>query len=100
MARFAERLPVILIPEQLRIASVRNNVIDNGSGFQSAICSAYHAQRILPQIQFSRSAPFGIVPSRCAAAANAVRGILPMQLAIDALIAGIRAARKPAWTFW
>ena len=99
MARFAQRLPVAPIPEQLRIASVRNNVIDNGRGFQPAVLSAYHAQRILPQIQFSRGAPFGIVPTCCAAAANAVRGILPMQLAIDALVAGIRTPRKPAWTF-
>ena len=100
MTCFAERLPVVLIPEQLRIAAMRNNVVDDGRGFKSTVLSAFHAQRVFPQIQFSRGAPFGIVSSRCAAAANAVRRILPVQLAIDTLIAVIRAARKPAWTFW
>ena len=100
MARFAQRLPVVLIPEQLRIAAMRNNVVDDGRGFKSTVLSAFHAQRILPQVQLSRGAPLGIISPCSAAAANAVRRILPVQLAIDALIAVIRAARKPAWTFW
>ena len=99
MAHFAQRLPVVLIPEQLRIAAMRNDVIDDGCGFQPTVLSAFHTQRILPQVQLSRGAPFGIISSRCAAAADYVRGILAMQLTIDVTVAIIRAPRKPAWTF-
>jgi hypothetical protein len=34
MALFAERLPVRIIPEEIRIALVRDNVIDNGCDSQ------------------------------------------------------------------
>ena len=47
VAVLAKRLPVGAIPEENGIATVRNDVINNGGGCQLAIVSAFCAERIL-----------------------------------------------------
>ena len=44
--RFAKRLPVVLIPKQFVIAFVRDDVIDDLSGYYSPFLLAVEAKRV------------------------------------------------------
>ncbi|MDD3513735.1 MAG: hypothetical protein PHV21_07010 [Synergistaceae bacterium] len=46
MAELAERLPVRFIPEQLAVATVRNDVVNHGGGCQLATLLTLNAQRM------------------------------------------------------
>ena len=61
MAVLAKRLPVGAIPKQNRIATVRNDVVNNGGRRQLAIVSAFCAKRILFEEQLTGGAPFAVV---------------------------------------
>ena len=47
VAVLAKRLPVAAVPKQIGIATVRNDVVNNGGRRQLAIVSAFCAERIL-----------------------------------------------------
>ena len=57
MAALAQRLPVVLIPEQLLIAPVRNHMVDHRCGRQHALLHAGVAQRIARQKLFAGFPP-------------------------------------------
>lgn len=46
MADFAEWLPVALIPEQLHIAAMGNDMVNHRGSRQSVFLHALHAQRM------------------------------------------------------
>ena len=46
MAPLAQRLPVVLIPEELRITPVRNDVVHNRGFRQLLLCQALDAKRM------------------------------------------------------
>ena len=61
VAVLAKWLPVGTIPKQNRIASVRNDVVNNGGRRQLAIVSAFCAERILFEEQRPGRAPFAVI---------------------------------------
>ena len=61
MAVLAQRLPVGAIPKQNRIASVRNDVVNNGGRCQLAIVSAFCAEWILFEEQRTGRPPFAVI---------------------------------------
>ena len=50
MMRFTQRLPIILIPEQLFVAFVVYNMIDIGSRYDSTVGLAMDAERVVGEI--------------------------------------------------
>ena len=64
MAALAQWLPVFLIPEQLRIASMRDNMIDYGCRFHPTFGEALNAERIAPKKLHPGLPPLTIVPAR------------------------------------
>ena len=57
MAGLAERLPVVLIPEQFLISAVRNDVVDNRRFDVPSFRSAFDAERMRPQEPFAFPLP-------------------------------------------
>lgn len=59
--RKAEALPVVLVPEQHRIALVRLDVINDHGGADDAACVAHHAERMLGEEAEASLAPTSAV---------------------------------------
>ena len=88
MVLLAERLPVLLIPEQSVVAPVWDYVIHYGRGGYRFLSEAHHAQGMALQIQIPGRAPAGVIASRGGVPAQRVgRPLLPVFLAVDAVIA-------------
>lgn len=84
MARFAESLPVLTIPKQNNVSSMRNNVIDYRCGSNQPASLALGAKRIRPQIRFTRPLPSIIIAALIRRAARLITRlsvILPVLLA-------------------
>lgn len=99
MAVLAQRLPVAPIPEQNRIAAMRNDMVNNGCGLQLAGFSAFGTERILFEEQRPGRAPFPVITAFSSIAAHAVCAVFGMFPAVDTLVAEIGTAGKPAWSF-
>ena len=63
VAVLAKRLPIGSIPEENRIASVRNDMVNNGGGCKLAIVSTFCAERVLFEKQRTGRAPFAVITS-------------------------------------
>jgi hypothetical protein len=63
MAGLAQALPVALVPEQDRIATVRHDVVHHRRGLQAPCLSARHAQRVAGKVCGPGPAPAGTVAS-------------------------------------
>ena len=58
---FAERLPVARVPEELRVTTVRTDVIHDRRFDVLALALTLHAQRVREQEQLRESSPAGVV---------------------------------------
>ena len=97
MAFFAERLPVCLIPEQLLISPVRNNVIHDCCRDELSLCLTECAKRMLFQEDGPCFLPAAIISPGSCAAAQTVTAPLHMNLTINLpLYSKLRASRIPA----
>lgn len=76
VVRLAERLPVGLVPEPLRVAAVRDDVVDHGRDLDPPFLPALDAERIRPEEARPGPLPRGPVAPSCRAAAPAV-GLSP-----------------------
>ena len=72
MAALAQRLPVVLIPEQLLIAPVRNHMVDHRCRCEPAVLHAFIAQRVALQESRAGLAPAAVVATGFRAAAHSV----------------------------
>ena len=99
MAVLAQRLPVAPIPEQNGIAAMRDDVVNNGSRCQLAFFSAFGTERILFEEQRPGRAPFSFITAFGGISAHAVFAVFGMFPAVDALVAEIGTAGKPAGSF-
>ena len=61
MARLTERTPVGLIPEQLLVTAVRDNVIDHGGRRQPICLQALRAERVFPKKKGARLPPAPVI---------------------------------------
>ena len=57
MARLAKSLPVAFIPHQMRITTVRNDMVDYSCCCEPSPCHTLHAQRMLPQVRLAEPLP-------------------------------------------
>ena len=100
MAALAKGLPVLFVPEQLRVAAMRSDVIHNGRRYQPAFRLAPYA----PRVTFQEELP-GFLPT---AVVSAEVCILPFALAFPFVFLTVlpairhesRAARIPARCLW
>ena len=95
MASLAQRLPVSLIPEQLLVSAMRNDVVDHRRRGDPPALEAFHAQRIPAQESLTRRAPFMTL----AAAVGAFPGIQTAVLLAVHLVRQVRAAGITAGAF-
>ena len=61
MVALAQALPVAFIPEQLPVATMRNDVIDYSRRSQLVLFHAFHTQRISGEESLSRCPPPGVI---------------------------------------
>ena len=61
MARLTERTPVGLIPEQLLVTAVRDDVVDYGGGRQPIRLQALRAERVFPKKKGARLPPAPVI---------------------------------------
>ena len=57
VVRRTQRLPVALIPEELVVAAVRDDVVDQRCGNDPIFLQAFHAERMASQVGCPRSLP-------------------------------------------
>ena len=57
VVRFAQRLPVTLVPEEAAITTVRNDMVDNRRLNVSSLRQAHYAQRMSGKVLFSNPLP-------------------------------------------
>ena len=99
MALFTQWLPVFLVPEQPHIAPVRDNMVNNGGGSQSASLHADSTQRVLFQKCLPCGLPFPVVAAEGGTAAQGIGRKLRCMLRTVHLprLTEARTARLPAW---
>ena len=78
---------------------MRNDMVNNGCGLQLAGFSAFGTERILFEEQRPGRAPFPVITAFGSIAAHAIRAVFGMFPAVDALVAEIGTAGKPAGPF-
>ena len=61
MAGLAEGLPVGLIPEEILVASMRDDVVDDVGGSGATQLGAVHTERVVIEVGQSRLLPFVVV---------------------------------------
>ena len=97
VAWFAERVPVIFIPEQPLVPAMRDDVVNDGRRGEFAFAHTFRTQRMALEVRTPGSAPLGVVPSRISTAANTVCAVLLVFPAVHAAVAEIGASGEAAW---
>ena len=57
VAGLAKSLSVAFIPHQMRITTMRNDMVDHGRCREPPPCHTLHAQRMLPQVRLAEPLP-------------------------------------------
>ena len=57
MAGLAKSLPVTFIPHQMRITTVRNDMVNHGRCREPSLCLATHTQRMPAEVRLAESLP-------------------------------------------
>ena len=89
----AERLPVALVPEELLVSSVRNDVVNVGCFDVPAFLHALHAEGVSLKVPLSNLLPRSTVASACCG---------PLRLWVHSLVrlAVLLPAGYKRWTPW
>ena len=100
MAALAQWLLISLIPEQLRVAPVWNNMVDHGCRLQFTLGEALDAERIAAEKGSSGIAPLAVIASGSSPATQAFATQPNMIFAVHlALFAEPGAAGEAAGSF-
>ena len=57
VAELAKSLPVALVPHQMRITTVRNDMVDHGRCREPSLCFATHTQRMPAEVRLAEPLP-------------------------------------------
>ena len=96
MAGLTKGLPVLFIPEQPSVTTVRHDVVDYSCGPHFSMLHALRAQRIPFQEVRAGAAPLLVIAAGVRAAAHGVVAVLPVITAINAALAQIGTSGKTA----
>ena len=91
MAALAQRLPVLFIPEESRIAPVRNDVVHDRGWRDDALRQAVCAQGMALQEALPCPAPFGVIAAFGGAATQTVWRLGAVLRAVCAALAQVGA---------
>ena len=96
VAGLAKSLPVAFIPHQMRITTMRNDMVNHGRCREPSMCFAPHTQRMLPQVRLAEPLPLAAV-----ATLSGRRSVRVKKLVLLAVLAlgQIRTAGVTAWAF-
>ena len=61
VAGLAKSLPIAFIPHQMRITTMRDDMVDHGRCREPSPCHTLHAQRMLPQVRLAEPLPLAAV---------------------------------------
>ena len=81
MVPFAQRLPIVPVPEQGRVAAMWDDMVHNGRRRDRSLIPAHTAERVLGQEQAPRLIPASIVAALSGASPLRVGGSIPGALA-------------------
>ena len=76
MAGLAKSLPVAFIPHQMRITTMRNDMVDHGRCREPSLCFATHTQRMLPQVRLADTLPLAAVTTLGGRRSVRVQGLM------------------------
>ena len=101
MAALAKGLPITFIPEQLPVATMRNDVIDYSRRSQLVLFHAFHTQRMPGEESLSSCPPLGVIPAGICTPAQPVTAPFHMIFAkYLALLAEARTSGIAAGSIW
>ena len=61
VAGLTESLPVAFIPHQMRITTVRNDMVDHGRCREPSLCLATHTQGMPAEVRFAQPLPLAAI---------------------------------------
>ena len=76
VAGLAKSLPVAFVPHQMRITTVRNDMVDHGRCREPSLCLAPHTQRMLPQVRLAEPLPLAAVATLSGRRSVWVQGLM------------------------
>ena len=100
MTAFAQRLPVLFIPEKRMIAAMGYDMVDHGRGRQHTVLQAFGAQRTPEQKRLPCLSPACVIAPGGSTAANSVMApFFSVIFAVNPLLAEIGTAGLAAGAF-
>ena len=97
---FAERVPVVFVPEQPLVPTMRDDVVNNGRWGELAFAQALRTQRMPLEVRTPGPSPLSVIPSRISTAANTVGAVLLVFPTVDIAVTEVGASGKTAWAAW
>ena len=96
MAGLAKSLPVAFIPHQMRITTVRNDMVDHGRCREPSLCFAPHTQRMPAEVRFAQSLPLAAVATLSGRRSVGVKRLVLLAVLV---LGQIRTVGVTAWAF-
>ena len=96
MAGLAKSLPVAFIPHQMRITTVRNDMVDHGRCREPSLCFAPHTQRMPAEVRLAQSLPLAAVATLSGRRSVGVKRLVLLAVLV---LGQIRTAGVTAWAF-
>ena len=76
MAGLAKSLPVTFLPHQMRITTVRNDMVDHGRCREPSLCLATHTQGMPAEVRLAQSLPLAAVATLSGRRSVWVQGLM------------------------
>ena len=96
MAGLAKSLPVAFVPHQMRITTVRNDMVDHGRCREPSLCFALHAQRMPAEVGFAEPLPLAAVATLSGRRSVGVKRLVLLAVLV---LGQIRTVGVTAWAF-
>ena len=96
MAGLAKSLPVAFIPHQMRITTVRNDMVDHGRCREPSLCFAPHTQRMPAEVRLADTLPLAAVATLSGRRSVGVKRLVLLAVLV---LGQIRTVGVTAWAF-
>ena len=96
VAGLAKSLPVAFIPHQMRITTVRNDMVDHGRCREPSLCFATHTQRMPAEVCLAEPLPLAAVATLSGRRSVGVKRLVLLAVLV---LGQIRTVGVTAWAF-
>ena len=96
MAGLAKSLPVAFIPHQMRITTVRNDMVDHSCCCEPSLCFAPHTQRMPAEVRLADTLPLAAVATLSGRRSVGVKRLVLLAVLV---LGQIRTVGVTAWAF-